>query len=159
MQQQQLRHNLPREATASLEKHLTLRHQTIRRDKFDEPSYSERVDRAIVFGTPLSGRVQSRTTATGLIFKQWQSCYWLFEGPAKILFFKSEDYMNQWVETRKERLVLLWVDFDTMGLLQPVDRAGTKIIRSSSNNSKLMSTRMKYAYTEVHTKVYGKQVL
>jgi hypothetical protein len=67
--------------------------------------------------------------------------------------------MNQWVETRKEKLVSLSVDFDTMGLLQPADRAGTKRIWRSYNNSKLMSTRMKYAYTEVHTKLYGKQVL
>lgn len=138
---------------------LALRHETIRRDKFAKPSSSNRGDRAIIGGIQLSGRVQSRITAIGLISKQWQACYWLFEGPATILFFKSPEHMNQWVETRKEKLVSLSVDFDTMGLLQPADRAGTKRIWRSYNNSKLMSTRMKYAYTEVHTKLYGKQVL
>jgi hypothetical protein len=67
--------------------------------------------------------------------------------------------MRQWIATRKKHFASLRVDFDTMGVLQTVDKAREKRIRTPSTNKKLLSTRMKYAFTEVQTRVYGKEVM
>ena len=118
-----------------------------------------RLDRANDDCDQISGHVQLRTTTTERMLRRWKSCFWLFEEPATIIFFKSDDHMRQWIATRKEHFASLRVDFDTMGVLQTVDKAREKRIRTPSTNKKLLSTRMKYAFTEVQTRVYGKEVM
>jgi len=120
---------------------------------------TRRLDRANDDCDQISGHVQSRTTTTERMLRRWNSCFWLFEEPATIIFFKSDDHMRQWIATRKEHFASLRVDFDTMGVLQTVDKAREKRIRTPSTNKKLLSTRMKYAFTEVQTRVYGKEVI
>lgn len=114
----------------------------------------KRIDRARDKGSQLSGRIRSRITTAGILFKKWQTCYWMFQEPAIILVFKSQDYMNQFKETRKGKFVSLSVDFDTAGLFHNALQDGSKGVPI-----KLVSTRMKYAITEVHTKLYGDEVL
>ena len=155
MQRQRLRFLRERvAATTSLLKKKELRVQVRNRTSDVAATATKRIDRAHDNGGQLSGRIQSRIKTAGILFKKWQTCYWLFQEPAVILVFKSQDYMNQYIETRKGKLVSLSVDFDTTGLLHNSLFEGA--IRGSN---KLVSTRMKYALTEVHTKLYGNEVL
>ena len=124
-----------------------------------------------------SGQILSRTTASSKLLRKWQGSYWVHLLPATIVIFRNEQDFQKWAAEqssgdytarRKHRKVLLFVDFDTLGILttghnnnleQRGLNSNSLLSNSKGSSAKLVSKLQKYALGDVTTTLVGTQPL
>ena len=119
-----------------------------------------------------SGQLLARATVSSKLLRKWQSCYWVHLHPASLVVFRSRLDFQRWaamgddyVARRRDSKVILFVDFDTLGMLA----AHTNLERGLNSNSllanskassiKIISNLQKYALGDVKTTLSGKTPL
>jgi hypothetical protein len=114
-----------------------------------------------------SGQVLSQTTASSKLLRRWQECFWIHLKPASLLVFRSKNDFEKWVTAiggdiarrRKDRSILLAVDFDTLGMLSSNGERGLNtnslLSNSKGSSAKLVSKLHKYALGDVTSTLSG----
>lgn len=115
-----------------------------------------------------SGQLLSRATVSSKLLRKWQTCHWVHLQPASLVVFRSRLDFQRWasegddyVSRRRDPKVILFVDFDTLGMLA----AHTKLHRGLNSNSllanskasslKIISKLQKYALGDVKATLTG----
>ena len=114
-----------------------------------------------------SGQILAQTTASSKLLRRWQDCYWIHLKPASLLLFRSRNDIEKWVtdaggdvaRRRKDRSILLAVDFDTLGILASNGERGLNtsslLSNSKGSSAKLVSKLHKYALGDVTSTLSG----
>lgn len=116
-----------------------------------------------------SGHIRSRTSTASILLRKWQDSFWVHVLPATLMIFRSEQDFQKWAERdhspRKNRKVLLHVDFDTLGVLagrNNMERglnSNSLLSNSKGSSAKLVSKLQKYSLGDVTTALYGSEAL
>lgn len=132
---------------------------------------------AIGWGSPImsptqqpfgqSGQILAQTTASSKLLRRWQECCWVHLKPASLLVFRSRNDFEKWVtdvgvditRRRRDRSILLAVDFDTLGILGSNGERGLNtnslLSNSKGSSAKLVSKLHKYALGDVTSTLLG----
>lgn len=117
-----------------------------------------------------SGQILTHATASSKLLRRWQECCWVYLRPALLLIFRSRKDFEKWAMAvggdmagrRKDRSILLVVDFDTLGILASHGNGYERGINPNSllsntkgSSAKLISKLHKYALGDVNTTLSG----
>jgi hypothetical protein len=116
------------------------------------------------------GKIRSRTSTASILLRKWQDTYWVHLLPATLVIFRSELEFKKWAErgdysSRKSRKVLLYVDFDTLGILTGHSdkekglNSSSLLSNSKGSSAKLVSKLQKYSLGDVVTTLHGNEAL
>ena len=119
-----------------------------------------------------SGQLLARATASSKLLRKWQNCYWVHLHPASLVVFRSRLDFQSWasmgddyVARRRDPKVVLFVDFDTLGMLAAnpnLERglnSNSLLANSKASSIKIISKLQKYSLGDVKTTLAGKMPL
>jgi hypothetical protein len=119
-----------------------------------------------------SGQLLARATVSSKLLRKWQNCYWVHLQPASLVVFRSRLDFQSWasegddyVTRRRDPKVILFVDFDTLGMLAAHTRlqrrlnSNSLLANSKASSLKFISKLQKYALGDVKATLTGNKPL